>query len=1449
MDHRQNIPWLKLVQFHKEVVRRDEESFFSIPLGLTNTDRWTALHNFDPDTLAGPWDVVEGSLSSQVFEQTLRADDSIEVFIGGPCWIQWKRSEGKDWQLYWQPLIYREARLKHDFDGGGYRIVPQSGNWDLSPMVYRFMENRGITTEVPFSECLHPLLEKVQKMHDDQEIGLAEALINVFGKEVPDLGEELKKPFPKGKVQEPPSQWILFSPPQKQSPMTVHLMRDYDQLEKMLTLDGTKTGGLSLLENIPVTSETTQSDVLPIVPLNESQCNAVAGMLTSNPVTVISGPPGCGKSQVVVSLLLNAWARGMSVLFASNNNQAVNVVKERIEHFEHDFPVAVRAGARGQSNLEDTLRRTLNMAASSSSTSNTDSNSAKIKRAKLLDEKQKLQQMIDSQVPQRIDQSLRSALKAYGEAKKITQGIRDQKKQLIQQLKNIGYTITPETFASSVVEPLKVWLHDISATQRQISQEERDRLLLQSKASGYEMERNNTLKPMGLDATAVNNWNWLTSGAGPEVFSIWLERYRKLLGEPLERVLQPIEWKESYDFWDSAASAEEWSDAAKRLAKDIRQACSGLGSQVREIEALKEKFDQRHAEVIEKGIPGSIEIPASLLEEWLSFYSMECSLPKGNFDWWPWSERSKLRRKMVRVEKESRIRTAFPLIIWRNIGELNEGGRNDLSIYIELTRIWIAIRTEWETSLPIRQRIEKELASLQSRLVDLRIESEAAGSDLERWKEVAAAIDSSVRVSEIAAEAWRSRDLATSAIRRIRDCVDEFDSVESGNPLKEVWSNGAGQEFYQALKLLEKNPCAENVVSARTTLYGGQLFALISAWSEAQKQETARCQALQQISEIPSESFRIAEWWNQAPRHLSNVVMDSCSSERTRLPHEEEHLLKQHLKNCDDWVASWIQFDEEMRPREEQNAKGEAKWALQYLNEACNSIPEGPDRENARSGINEAILSGQDDWPIESFPDLFKSYNPRAIQGKIDTINTKLEQLSFELAKDSWRARLAGDRQLQTDLQTLLIRYRQQQGRIDAGSYDLFAKVLTAIPIWITTAQSPQSIPMQAEMFDLVVIDEATQCTLTNLLPLIYRAKRLAVIGDREQLPAIPTIGPSAQEALAIKLDVVQWMDSLGHADNDVYTAAVGCLPRKYSDVIALNEHYRSNPLIIGFSNQHVYQKRLKIRKDPTQVKKVPFGAGVHGCNIQGVCQRGDKGKSWRNEAEIEIVCQLVRQLKEEEGYGGFSIGIVTPFSQQQRDIESKLIDLDLLKGVTVGTAHRFQGDERDVMIFSPVVAKGISDSAVHWVETPRNLINVAVTRAREALFVVGDFNACRQQPGILGELIRYVETVTLLRDTSCFELDLFSWMVLKGYNPTVHQWIADIEVDFVLSHQGTRLAIEVDGSQHAQQVAQDQARDAFLMGQGYKVLRVSPRAIEETPAIVLRDIARELEIEMDDEE
>jgi very-short-patch-repair endonuclease len=215
-------------------------------------------------------------------------------------------------------------------------------------------------------------------------------------------------------------------------------------------------------------------------------------------------------------------------------------------------------------------------------------------------------------------------------------------------------------------------------------------------------------------------------------------------------------------------------------------------------------------------------------------------------------------------------------------------------------------------------------------------------------------------------------------------------------------------------------------------------------------------------------------------------------------------------------------------------------------------------------------------------------------------------------------------------------------------------------------------------------------------------------------------------------------------------------------------------------------------------------------------------------------VLETVRALRADKRFVQFSLGVVTPFRAQVELVEDLLDKANLARGVAAGTAHRFQGDECDVMIFSPVVSSGIADGAATWVEKPHNLINVSVTRAREALFLIGNINVCRQQPGILGKLARYVEDVEVLRKTSPAELELFSWLIVRGWNPEIHPVIGDTEVDFVLRQDGHKLAIEVDGVQHDTTHIADDARDSFLRARGYLTLRVSARAVQETPAIVI---------------
>jgi superfamily I DNA and/or RNA helicase len=119
-----------------------------------------------------------------------------------------------------------------------------------------------------------------------------------------------------------------------------------------------------------------------------------------------------------------------------------------------------------------------------------------------------------------------------------------------------------------------------------------------------------------------------------------------------------------------------------------------------------------------------------------------------------------------------------------------------------------------------------------------------------------------------------------------------------------------------------------------------------------------------------------------------------------------------------------------------------------------------------------------------------------------------------------------------------------------------------------------------------------------------------------------------------------------------------------------------------------------------------------------------------------------------EKSFTPDQIGVVTPFKRQAEKIRSRLKSEwgDEADAISVGTAHTFQGDEREVIMFSPVAAKGISETTLRWMNNPgsdaKNLLNVALTRARQELHIVGDADFFRKAGHLLGDLVLYCENL-----------------------------------------------------------------------------------------------------------
>lgn len=129
----------------------------------------------------------------------------------------------------------------------------------------------------------------------------------------------------------------------EQSTYTQGLVQELKELSKLTDAKIKGTALEILLDQNVNNTDTTTYPILEVLPLNEEQRNAVSSAL-SNPVTIITGPPGTGKSQVIGNIIINAVLNNKKVLFASKNNKAVDVIDERINKIG-DRPILLRQGS------------------------------------------------------------------------------------------------------------------------------------------------------------------------------------------------------------------------------------------------------------------------------------------------------------------------------------------------------------------------------------------------------------------------------------------------------------------------------------------------------------------------------------------------------------------------------------------------------------------------------------------------------------------------------------------------------------------------------------------------------------------------------------------------------------------------------------------------------------------------------------------------------------------------------------------------------------------------------------------------------------------------------------------------------------------------------------------------------------------------------------------------
>jgi len=430
-----------------------------------------------------------------------------------------------------------------------------------------------------------------------------------------------------------------------------------------------------------------------------------------------------------------------------------------------------------------------------------------------------------------------------------------------------------------------------------------------------------------------------------------------------------------------------------------------------------------------------------------------------------------------------------------------------------------------------------------------------------------------------------------------------------------------------------------------------------------------------------------------------------------------------------------------------------------------------------------------------------------------------------------------------------------------------FVSAIDVLKVWSSTLKSlNRTFPLLPGIFDYVIFDEASQIDLPSAAPALYRAKNVVVVGDPMQLSHIAGITKDLDKEIAksygLQLHEELYPSKIRYYDVSLYRCSEACASEP---PILLAKHYRSDDQIIDLCNQVFYSGKLGVFSNLNLVnwpKSIPVG--VQWEDHRGTVVRPPHG-SRLNKSEALRVNEVFQKIVGEIKGTNFSIGIVTPYSQQQREIHriiTQTTSQDVLEkhNVKILTAHKFQGSEKDIMIFSMVLSSDGDGNNDRWYNAHPQILNVALSRAKYLLCIVGDKNFCLSRNGILKKI---AETYTQIKKQEIFEEQYFAGKFDSPTELLIYQKLQKIDFDsfgyrlipkFVTRRYTLDFAlvgkrkydIECDGFGNHNivdgfPVIEDVERDEHLKKEGWEVLRFPNHQIITRSDCVIGDILRRI--------
>ena len=271
------------------------------------------------------------------------------------------------------------------------------------------------------------------------------------------------------------------------------------------------------------------------------------------------------------------------------------------------------------------------------------------------------------------------------------------------------------------------------------------------------------------------------------------------------------------------------------------------------------------------------------------------------------------------------------------------------------------------------------------------------------------------------------------------------------------------------------------------------------------------------------------------------------------------------------------------------------------------------------------------------------------------------------------------------------------------------------IPVWIMPINRVmENLKLTDKLFDVVIVDESSQSDI-SAITVLMRAKRAIIVGDEKQIsPEAIGKDNSVVEAL-----ISTYLKDIPHAEwFDLKTSLYNTALRVFPTRLLLKEHFRCVPEIIGFSNELCYSNEIiPLRRIDDKEKVGPFivtSKVTHGCK--------DETKAL-NVNEAENAVEKILECCRNDRYIGMTMGVISLLGDAQAELIQNMLVQELgmeeilQRRLICGDAYSFQGDERDVMFLSMVIANNAKFTALTKGSDIRRF-NVAASRARNQMWL-----------------------------------------------------------------------------------------------------------------------------------